>query len=57
MATLESWVEESKRRGEEVIVILSNKSTGEEVETTVSPEFIANIKVLTPPSTFDSGQG
>lgn len=39
MATMQSWVEESLRRGEEVVVILKNKTTGEEVELTMSPEF------------------
>lgn len=39
---LESWVEESQRRGEEIVVIPKNKTTKEEVEVTTNPAFIAS---------------
>ena len=40
---LQSWVEESQRRGEEVVVILRNKTTGEEVELTMNPAFATGV--------------
>lgn len=44
MATnVEHWVEESRRRGEEVVVIIRNKTTSEEVETEVNPVFLATM--------------
>jgi len=40
---VESWVNESLRRGERLYVIIRNETTGEEVKTTVSPQFIASL--------------
>jgi len=43
MGTLENWVNESKRRGEEIVVVLRNLTTEEEVITTINPAFVAGI--------------
>jgi len=40
-ANIEHWVEESIRKGEKVVVIIRNETTGEEVETAMNPIFIA----------------
>lgn len=43
---LESWVEESEQRGEDMKVIIRNETTGEEVETNINPSFLASIITL-----------
>lgn len=40
---IEHWVMESKRRGEEIVVIIRNKTTREEVEIKVNPLFLASL--------------
>lgn len=44
-ANIEHWVEESLRRREEVVVIIRNKTTGEEVETKMRPMLVAELVV------------
>ena len=43
METLLDYVEWCEVKGEELVVVIRNKTTGEEIETTVSPGFIADI--------------
>lgn len=43
MANLETWVNESLRRGEKVVVVIRNETTGEEAETVMSPCFAAGL--------------
>lgn len=42
-ANVEHWVKESLRRREEVVVVIRNKATDEEVETGINPKFIAEL--------------
>lgn len=39
MTKQQAWIEESKRKNQEVVVIIKNKDTGEETETSMNPEF------------------
>ena len=43
METLLAWVEESQRRGEDIVVVIRNQTTREQVITTVSPSFVASL--------------
>ena len=43
---MKAWIEESQRRGEDVVVIIRNKATGEEVETTANPTFIEGVSKI-----------
>lgn len=42
-ANVEHWVQESRRRGEEVVVLIRNKTTHEVVETKINPVLIAEM--------------